>query len=172
MNRSLKSLMAAAALCIVCAASAQAQSIANNTAFGDWIVACEALTVTENQCQLVQQQTRNDTQELAARFLILPAVDGAAIMLAQVPIGVYLPGGAVFGLEGDPIDAQQQMIWQRCLGPVCEAAILIDAATLESMFAAGSVLFGYRMDANAEPVILRLSVAQLDEGLAALRGDN
>ena len=30
--------------------------LANNTVFGDWIVSCQATTVRNNQCSLVQEQ--------------------------------------------------------------------------------------------------------------------
>jgi invasion protein IalB len=149
----------------------QTGEVANNTRFGDWLVSCQAVTVTRNVCRLVQEQILRDSNTLVARLIALPAADGGAVLLAQVPMGVYLPGGAVFRLETDEEAEQQEMIWQRCLGDVCEAAQALDAAMLEQMDAAGGILFGYRADVASEPIITRVDMTNFRAGLDALRVD-
>lgn len=142
--------------------------IANNTAFGDWVVQCEAVTTSRNVCRIVQELSRADTNELVVRFIALPAAEDTAILLAQVPIGVYLPGGAVFRLEGKDDEEQREMIWQRCMGNLCEAALSIDADEMAKFAEAGGILFGYRPDIQAEPVIVRAEVARFGEAIAAI----
>lgn len=142
--------------------------VANNTPFGNWLVTCEALSVKRSVCRLTQELTLRDSGDLVVRFIAIPA-KGGAVMLAQVPIGVYLPGGAVWRAS-TPEDAEQHdMIWQRCLGGVCEAAQGLSDADLESLTASGTMLFGYRMDPEGEPLVLEVDVAQFQEGLTALR---
>jgi len=166
--------MAAVAAALVISGSAMAQEasetsavedapvassdVANNTAFGDWIVTCEAVTVRQNSCRLVQELSLRETNELVARFIALPAIDGA-ILLAQVPIGVYLPGGAVYRFAGRDDLEQREMIWQRCFGELCEAAIALDAEELAVFAEADQMLFGFRADADVEPVILSVDVS-------------
>ena len=171
MNNHLKSAAAAVVVSTGTMGAAAAQDIANNTPYGDWLVSCEAVSVSQTFCQLVQQQTVRDTNELAGRFAAFPAQNGGAVMLAQVPIGVYLPGGAVFRLDDNDATPQQEMIWQRCLGPICEAAILLDAATVDQMALSGAILFGYRMESGSDPIVLRVNMNRFGEGLDALRAD-
>lgn len=90
--------------------------------------------------------------------------------MAQVPIGVHLPGRAVFRLDDNDTTPQQEMVWQRCLGPICEAAILLDEATVFQMGSSGAMLFGYRMDSDAEPIVFRVHLNRYGEGIEALRG--
>lgn len=142
--------------------------VANNTPFGNWLVTCEALSVKKSVCRLTQELTLRDSGDLVVRFIALPA-KGGAIMLAQVPAGVYLPGGAVWRAS-QPEDApQQEMIWQRCIGGVCEAAQGLSDADIASLTSSGTMLFGYRMDPQGEPLVLEVDVQQFSEGLDALR---
>ncbi len=141
--------------------------VANNTAFGDWLVVCEAVTVRQNVCRLVQELSLRETNELVARFIALPATDGA-VLLAQVPIGVYLPGGAVYRFAGRDDLEQREMVWQRCFGDVCEAAIALDAEELAVFGEAETMLFGFRGDAESDPVIVSVDISQFSEAVAMI----
>lgn len=145
-----------------------AVELANNTAFGGWLVTCEALTVTRSACRLTQELTLRETGDLVVRMVALPVADGA-LLFAQVPLGVYLPGGAVYRIEGKEDLEQRDMVWQRCLGGVCEAASGLDQAELDNLRSADSILFGYRMDASGEPLIVSVDTSRFVEGLDALR---
>ena len=146
--------------------------VANNTAFGDWVVQCEAISVSRNVCRIVQELTLVDSNDLVVRFIALPTADGTAILLAQVPIGVYLPGGAVYRLADREEDPQREMIWQRCLGELCEAALQIEPEEMASFAEAGAILFGYRPDIEAEPVIVRADMSRFSEAIEAIRAAN
>ncbi len=170
MKKILASLLTWSSLCVAPAMAQEAKSdVANNTLFGDWIVTCQAVTVTRNICRLVQEQKLRESNTLVARLIAFPAEDGGAVLLAQVPMGVYLPGGAVFRPESDETAEQQEMIWQRCLGDICEAALGLDAEGLADLSGSGAILFGYRADISSEPIITRVNMAQFGEGLEALR---
>ena len=96
--------------------------VANNAAFGDWLVKCEAVSTTDNACRVEQMQTRSDTNELLARFVALGTTEGGAVLFAQVPAGAYLPSGAAIRLDVEGAE-QTQMIWQTCMSSLCEAAL-------------------------------------------------
>lgn len=145
--------------------------LANNTAFGDWVVSCQAATVQRNICQLVQVQTLRDTGQMLARFVALPVEDGA-ILLAQMPMGVYLPGGAVYRFAENEEQEQREMIWQRCLGEVCEAAAPLDTDELALFAEHEQILVGFRMSAEDEPIILGVDISQFNEALEALERAN
>ncbi len=145
--------------------------LANNTPFGDWVVSCQAATVQRNICQLVQVQTLRDTGQMLARFVALPVEDGA-ILLAQMPMGVYLPGGAVYRFAENEELEQREMIWQRCLGEVCEAAAPLDGEELALFAEHEQILVGFRMSAEDEPIILGVDISQFNEALEALERAN
>lgn len=141
-----------------------ADEIANNTAFGDWVIVCEAVTIRRTVCQLVQELSLRDSDRMLVRFIALPVEDGA-ILVAQLPMGVYLPGGAVFRFAEMEDEPQREMIWQRCFGDVCEAAIPLPEEELAVFASAEAMLFGFRMDAESEPIILRVDVSRFAEAL-------
>ncbi|MEM9708503.1 MAG: invasion associated locus B family protein [Pseudomonadota bacterium] len=116
--------------------------VANNSSFGDWLVTCQAITTRDTACRLMQEQSLRETNQLIARFIALPAEEGGAILLAQVPMGAYLPGGAVYRIGGREDLEQRSMVWQRCLGELCEAAIQVDKEEIALMQEEGAILFG------------------------------
>lgn len=169
-------LIAALALCTGAAGAqevpqapegATADDIANNTAFGDWVVACEAVTLRRTVCRLVQELSLRESGQLLARFIAVAVEDGA-ILVAQVPMGVYLPAGAVYRFAGRDDLPQREMIWQRCMGEVCEAAAPIDDAEMAHFASVESILFGFRVDPEAEPVIVNVDVSRFAEAMALL----
>lgn len=142
--------------------------VLNNTLFGDWLVTCEAITVSRVACSIVQQLSIADSDRLIVRMVAVPQDDDTAVLLAQVPIGAYLPGGAVYRFDGDDDGEQRSMVWQRCLGQLCEAAIQLDAEELAQFEAHDTLLFGYRPDIQAEPIIVGLDISEFNAGLSAI----
>ena len=149
-------------------AVADPMDIPNNTAFGDWILTCEAATVRRTVCRLVQEQSLRETGEIIARFIAAPVADGA-ILLAQVPMGVYLPGGAVYRFAENEALEQREMIWQTCTQGLCEAAAPLDEEELALFAEEEALLFGFRPAADAEPVILRVDISRFGEAMDMLR---
>lgn len=140
----------------------------NGQLVGDWLVTCEALTVSQTQCRLVQEQSMRESGELVARFIAIPVVDGA-ILLAQVPMGVYLPGGAVYRFaENDDVE-QRNMIWQRCADTVCEAAAPLTEDELALFGQHEALLFGFRETADGDPIVLRVGIEGFAETIGKLR---
>ena len=153
------------------AETAPGSEIANNTAFGDWILTCDAVTTSRTACRLVQEQSLRETGELVARFIAVPVADGA-ILLAQVPMGVYLPGSAVYRFEGEDALEQREMIWQRCADTVCEAAAPLDEDELQLFADHDALLFGFRMTAQSEPIVLRVDISEFADAMDVIRETN
>ncbi|MFA5581400.1 MAG: invasion associated locus B family protein [Paracoccaceae bacterium] len=149
--------------------TAPAADIPNNAMFGDWLVNCEAVSVTRVACSIVQQLSLSENNQLVVRMVAIPAPEGTAILLAQVPMGAYLPGGAVYRFDNeDEAQEQRSMIWQRCLGDLCEAAIQLDADEMALFAENDTLLFGYRPDVEAEPIVVGLDISQFNEAIAAI----
>lgn len=162
-------ILASAMLFPATAAFAQEGEIANNAKFGDWIVSCEAASTSRTVCRLVQELTISESNAFVARFVAAPIEDGSALLIAQTPIGVYLPSAAVFRAESEPEGSEERMVWQKCLGQICEAAATVSIDRLAAFSKAKTMLFGYSMDRGADPIVLRVDVSRFEEALAALR---
>jgi len=148
--------------------AASVSDVANNSQFGDWLVQCEAITVSRNACSIVQELTLSENNALVARFVALSAEGGAAILLAQLPIGVYLPGGAVYRLADNEEEEQREMIWQRCLGDLCEAAVSLSAEEVGKFEESEAILFGYRAAADSDPIVVRVDTSSFAQAMTAI----
>jgi len=147
---------------------AAATEIRNGQQIGDWVVSCDAVTTRQTMCRLVQEQSMRDSGALVARFIAMPVVDGA-ILLAQVPMGVYLPGGAVYRFGDNEALEQRDMIWQSCADQVCEAAAPLGEEELAQFESHSDILFGFRPVAAGDPVVLRVNIEGLADAIATLR---
>jgi invasion protein IalB len=169
--RPINTFLSAVALCLpgVSGAAQEAgEELRNGQLVGDWVVACEAVTISQTICQLVQEHSLRDTGEMIARFIAIPVSDGA-ILLAQVPMGVYLPGGAVYRFAGRDEIEQRNMIWQRCAETICEAAAPLTEEELALFAENEALLFGFRDTVDADPVVLRVGIDGFAEAIAKLR---
>ncbi|MCR9087935.1 MAG: invasion associated locus B family protein [Rhodobacteraceae bacterium] len=128
--------------------------------FGDWVLVCDG----GQPCRLIQQQTERETGDLAVRMIALK-VDGGAVLAAQMPMGVHLPSGAVYRLEVPEDEPQRQMVWQRCMDDICEAAIQLDERELELFGENDAILFAYRLTPQDEPRIMQVSLGGFLDGL-------
>jgi len=150
------------------AAQTATEEMRNGEMVGDWVVVCEAVTISQTQCRLVQEQSLRDTGEMVARFIAVPVSDGA-ILLAQVPLGVFLPGGAVYRFSGNDEVEQRNMIWQRCADTVCEAAAPLSEEELALFAESEALLFGFRETSDGDPVVLSVGIDGFAEAIEKLR---
>lgn len=157
------------------AAGAQAQEpeadaprIANGARFGAWTVTCEAIAVNETACVLSQTLVRSADERFLAEILAFWSGDGSqSYVAARVPNGVFFPSGFAFKPEG--AEDRQELIWQSCSRDLCEALAQIDLATLTALEAGADVFAGYRPGLGAEPVVFKLDLTGIEEGMTALR---
>jgi len=78
-------------------------------------------------------------------------------------------GFAVRPVEA-PEDADQTTFqWQTCSPQLCEALLSLDPDALETFKGHGALLAGYRPGPAADPLVFRIGIAGLAEGLAGLR---
>ncbi len=164
----MRSILAGIGMVLATSAAAQ-DEVANNAAFGDWVVNCEAVSTQRTQCRVVQTQSRQDTGALVIQLIAYAAPEGGAVLVAQVPIGVYLPAPLAFRAESEPDAPEQTMIWQRCLGQICEAALQLEAPAFAALTEAETVLFGYQPAPGAEAVITRVNTIGLADAVDATR---
>ena len=151
------------------AVAQQAGSVENGTTFGNWVIGCGAETTQPTQCNLVQDLRIAESGALVARVLVTELQGGPAL-IGQVPIGAYLPSGIVYQVEGDDTP-QRELIWQRCLGELCEGALALDDAEIERL-SQGTMLLGYRPAPGSDPMILRIQLDGFGDGVAAIFGGN
>lgn len=146
---------------------AQDKLLANGTRIGSWTVACEAIAVGVTKCALSQRLVRTDDNSFLVELLALWNEDlDKRLLIARVPTGAYLPSGFVMGL-GDGKD-QKTFAWQACGAQVCEALLELDDATLGDIGALEEVTVGYRPSVQVEPLVFKIVVDGLSDGLAQL----
>lgn len=155
---------------MITAASAQPADVPNGTKFGDWQVVCEAATTQHSTCALAQRIMRRGDGAFLVELLALPRGAAAAALVARVPNGVHFPSGFALRAAGDDAAAEHRFAWQSCDAHVCEAVLPAPAAAIaEFEVAPDGMIGGYRPAPRAKPVLFRLSLSGLAEGLAALR---
>jgi len=145
-----------------------AGGVANDTAFGDWRVACRALGADQTDCRLVQTLTRTADQTLVVRFIAVPRPEGGTVMVAQMPMGAFLAQKPALRMVEPKDSPEQAFTWQRCFKDVCEAAIVLSADEVAAMSKGDKALFGYKIDPKADPIVAPVNMGQLDTGLAAV----
>jgi invasion protein IalB len=149
-------------------AGAEAQvRLANGSQFGNWTVSCEAVGVNETICVLSQRLVASSGQQFLAEFLAFADPDEpGAYVAARVPLGVHFPAG--FALREEAGAEQIAFEWQSCSTELCEALIRFDPEGLQEIDAAESVIAGYLPQIGVEPLVFRVGIAGIREGLIAL----
>ena len=124
---------------------------------------CEAVAVNETACVLNQRMALADGTFLVD-FLAIPEGEGGWLS-ARVPVGAHLPSG--FVLRPEAQEQQLVLVWQACSPELCEALISLsgDGAVL---LEGGPAIAAYRPGVTDEPVVFRVTLDGLSEGLAAL----
>lgn len=143
--------------------------IANGQRFGAWTVTCEAVAVGETACVLSQRLVRTSDNAFLAEVLAFWSADGEqSFLAARVPNGVYFPSGFAF----KPSDSEEraEFVWQSCSADVCEALLTEELTKLEEYAASEEgVVAGYRPNLRSEPLIFRMDLSGIGEGMTALK---
>lgn len=152
-------------------AEAPRERVMNGQPFGAWAVACEAIAVGETACMLSQRLVQSSNDTFLAELLAFWNPDGTqAFVSARVPNGVFFPSGLAMRPDGAEDDsAQIEFAWQSCTAQLCEALVELDVDAMSDFEGEGAMVAGYRPSVTAEPLVFRVNVAGLEDGLMALR---
>ncbi|WP_349364320.1 MAG: invasion associated locus B family protein [Roseitalea porphyridii] len=163
----------AAIVAVAAAGFAHAQDqtrdrVVNGERFGAWTVNCEALAVNETVCVLNQRLVRSADRVFLAEFLAFDNTgELGAFLAARVPLGVHFPSGFSIRPDQESEDVLE-LAWQSCATDLCEALIPLDAEQIASLSAADGAIAGYRPRFGADPLVFRVDLTGLADGLAAL----
>ncbi len=142
--------------------------LVNGSRFGGWTIKCEALAVNETTCVLSQQLVRSkDNRFLAEMLAFWDAKLEQSYMAARVPIGVHFPSG--FAMKADGQKERYSFVWQSCSTQVCEALLTIKPDQAEALEKQKSAVVGYRPTLLQKPVVFKIKLDGLAEGLNALK---
>lgn len=168
----LSGLAGASMTLVAGTASAQAERparVENGARFGAWTVVCEAIAVNETLCVLTQRLVSGEGQTFLTELLAFNDADEQqAYIAARVPLGAYFPAG--YSMRRESEETALDFDWQSCTAEICEALLVIDAATLQTLEGDGNVLAGYVPSPGASPLVFRVSTEGLGDGLTALAG--
>lgn len=138
-------------------------------AFGDWVVDCETAPDGKDSCFLSQTQTMQQQQQSGRLIKVSIGYigpQGKPAMVAILPLGIWLPTGAAYQIEGQ---AQKPLALQRCLNEGCIASAELDEAALGQMRKAKSLTIGIKADPNGQTIAIPVSLKGFDAGLKSLR---
>lgn len=138
-------------------------------AFGDWVVDCETTAEGKERCFLSQTQTMQQQQQSGRLIKVSIGYigpGGKPAMVAILPLGLWLPSGAAYQIEGQ---AQKPLPLQRCLNEGCIASAELDEAALGQMRKANSLSIGIKADAAGQTIVIPVSLKGFDAGLKSLR---
>jgi invasion protein IalB len=142
--------------------------VANGARFGAWTVSCEAVAVNETTCVLSQRLVRSSDNAFLAEILAFMNADGSRKFLAaRVPNGVHFPSG--FALKPKESESRIEFVWQSCTRETCEALVEMSADKLAELSKFEEIVAGYRPGIQTKPLVFRMSMAGVQEGLAALQ---
>lgn len=137
--------------------------------FGDWVVDCETAPDGKERCFISQTQTMQNQQQ-SGRLIKLSigyiGPEGKPAMVAILPLGLWLPAGAAYQIEGQ---AQKPLVLQRCLAEGCIASAELDEATLGQMRKAKNLSVGLKAEAAGQTIVIPVSLKGFDAGLKSLR---
>lgn len=138
--------------------------------FGDWVVDCETTADGKESCFISQTQTMQQQQQQSGRLIKLSVgyigPQGKPAMVAILPLGIWLPTGAAYQVEGQ---AQKPLVMQRCVAEGCIASAELDEAALGQMRKANSLAVGLKGDPNGQTITIPVSLKGFDAGLKSLR---
>lgn len=148
--------------------TATAAPVRNGSRFGAWTVTCEALGVNETACVLSQTLVRSSDDRFLAEILAFWSGDGtSSYMAARLPNGVFFPSG--FAFKPEDSEERQSFAWQSCSQELCEALLPIDLETLQTLEDGADVFAGYRPRLGADPLVFRLNLEGISDGMTALK---
>jgi invasion protein IalB len=143
--------------------------------FSDWVIDCEQAPDGKQQCfasqtQTMQQPGQQQGQSQTGRLLKLSVgyigAGGKPAMVAILPLGLYLPAGVAYQVEGQE---QKPMVLQRCLAEGCIAAAELDEAVLGHMRKGKNLNVGFKGDANGQTLVIPVSLKGFDPAVRSIK---
>lgn len=137
--------------------------------FNDWVVDCEAAADGKESCFISQTQTMQQQQQSGRLIKVSVGYigpGGKPAMVAILPLGIWLPSGAAYQIEGQ---AQKPLPLQRCLNEGCIASAELDEAALGQMRKANTLTIGIKADPSGQTIVIPVSLKGFDAGLKSLR---
>ena len=171
MNRILATLLMCCSAALAAPAGAQQPKVGDK--FGDWAFNCRAVGQDETVCglfQIVVWQT--DTGKSPIMNLTLRRFDDAksktrkTVLAALMPLGIFLPAGVAARVDKGE---QFALVPQICTKNGCEAAVILNEATLGALRAGEKLFVGFQAGAAGKVVTVSASLAGITKGLAALK---
>ena len=149
-----------------------AQSPKVGERFGDWVFTCKALSSEQTVCALTQTVTVK-AQQGRGRILTLllrrledqETKRRKIILLALLPLGIYLPTGVAARIDQGP---QFPLQLRTCTQTGCEAAAELVDKTLGAFKAGNQLFIGFKTAAKGKVFTIPASLKGVTKGLEAL----
>jgi len=137
-----------------------------NKQFQDWIYQCGGEGLNDDQCYIMQnifiQESDLRLLSVAVGYL---GPDDSPWLFFTLPLGVYLPAGMVFNIDGGD---ENKLPIRICLPDGCKSSIGLDEKLLNALKKGNKAKVAF-LDGNSQKQItVEVSLAGFSRGFAAL----
>ncbi len=137
-----------------------------NKQFHDWIYQCGGEGLNDDQCYIMQnifiQESDLRLLSVAVGYL---GPDDSLWLFFTLPLGVYLPAGMVFNIDGGD---ENKLPIRICLPDGCKSSIGLDEKLLNALKKGNKAKVAF-LDGNSQKQItVEVSLAGFSRGFAAL----
>lgn len=134
--------------------------------FGDWLHECETGSDDKPICALTHTVTSSDGEGTLLKLTIRKlGTEQKPVLVALVPLGIYLPSGVVGMADASP---QFSLVLQTCTVLGCEAIFPMNPKQLWRLKAGKQLVIGFKAQRGSSTVTLSISLAGVSEGLLAM----
>ncbi len=137
-----------------------------NKQFQDWIYQCGGEGLNDDQCYIMQNIFIQDSDlrllGVAVGYL---GPDDSPWLFFTLPLGVYLPAGMVFNIDGGD---ENKLPIRICLSDGCKSSIGLDKKLLNALKKGNKAKVAF-LDGNSQKqIIVEISLAGFSRGFSAL----
>lgn len=137
-----------------------------NKKFQDWIYQCGGEGLNDDQCYIMQNIFIQDSDlrllGVAVGYL---GPDDSPWLFFTLPLGVYLPAGMVFNIDGGD---ENKLPIRICLPDGCKSSIGLDKKLLNALKKGNKAKVAF-LDGNSQKqIIVEISLAGFSRGFSAL----
>jgi invasion protein IalB len=100
------------------------------------------------------------------RMSVVKVDQQQTLMLALLPLGIFLPSGVVIQIDDTP---QQAMTVRRCTAEGCDAAVLMTPETLIALRKGSSLKVAFKADPTGPNVVVTMSLKTIGPALDKMK---
>ncbi len=132
--------------------------------FGDWSYQCKQKGKVK-RCVLVQNPKLKNGQQILTLIITKAPETGKIWLIAHTPLGVYLPTGLVFSIDGG---VKQSIPFRICTPQGCEANVVMSKGLVQDIKTGIQMKVGFKDGRKYQEIVIDVSLLGLTNAIAKL----